>query len=110
VLDHSAKADAAFDPSAPHAGSSLAPYRLYNIGNNQPVQLLKFIEILETALGKKAKLNLMPMQVGDVVATYADTSQLANDINFQPMQPLGQGITLWTEWFNKYTHVVGKNG
>ena len=110
VLDHIAKADAAFNPSAPHAGSSLAPYRVYNIGNNQPLQLLKFIEILETALGKKAQLNLMPMQAGDVVATYADTSQLANDINFQPMQPLEQGIALWAEWFNKYTNAVGKNG
>lgn len=101
VLDHVAKADAAFDPSVPHAGSSLAPYRVYNIGNNQPVQLLKFIQMLEGALGKKAQLNLMPMQAGDVVATYADISPLANDLNFQPLQPLDQGIASWVEWFSQ---------
>jgi len=102
VLDHIAQADAAFDPSTPHAGSSLAPYRVYNIGNSQPVQLLKFIETLETALGKKAQLKLMPMQAGDVVATYADISQLANDLNFQPLQPLERGIASWVEWFSQF--------
>jgi UDP-glucuronate 4-epimerase len=109
VLDHIAKADAAFDPSVPDAGSSLAPYRVYNIGNNQPVQLLQFIETLEAALGKKAQLNLMPMQAGDVVATYADTSQLTQDLNFRPMQYLGQGIALWADWFNSYAYAVSEN-
>lgn len=103
VLDHVAKVDAAFDPSVPHAGSSLAPYRVYNIGNNQPVQLRKFIQMLESTLGKKAQLNLMPMQAGDVVATYADISQLANDLNFQPSQPLDQGIASWVEWFCQFS-------
>ncbi len=109
VLDHIAKADAAFDPSTPHAGSSLAPYRVYNIGNNQPVQLLQFIATLEAALGKKAQLNLMPMQGGDVVATYADISQLTQDLNFRPMQNLGQGIALWVDWFNSCAYNVSEN-
>ncbi len=109
VLDHIAKADATFDASAPNAGSSLAPYRVYNIGNNRPVQLLKFIETLEIALGKKARLNLMPMQAGDVVATYADISQLANDLNFMPLQSLEQGIASWVEWFGNFAKAKAQN-
>jgi UDP-glucuronate 4-epimerase len=102
VLDHIAKADATFDASAPHAGSSLAPYRVYNIGNNQPVQLLKFIEILEMALGKKARLNLMPMQAGDVVATYANLVDLVKDIKFNPEIDLQNGLLKWVDWYRDY--------
>jgi UDP-glucuronate 4-epimerase len=104
LLDHIAKTDVAFNPSAPHAGSSLAPYRVYNIGNNQPVQLLKFIETLENALGKKAQLNLMPMQSGDVVATYADIEDLERDLGFVPKTSLHMGIEKWINWYkNQYT-------
>jgi UDP-glucuronate 4-epimerase len=100
VLDHSAKTDAAFSASAPNAGSSRAPYRVYNIGNNQPVQLLKFIETLEVALGKKAQLNLMPMQSGDVVATFADIENLERDLGFAPKTSLQKGIEKWLNWYN----------
>jgi UDP-glucuronate 4-epimerase len=104
LLDHIAKTDAAFNPSAPHPGCSQAPYRIYNIGNNQPVQLLKFIETLENALGKKAQLNLMPMQLGDVVATYADIEDLERDLGFVPKTSLQKGIKEWINWYkNKYT-------
>ena len=109
VLDHIAKADAAFDASAPHAGSSLAPYRVYNIGNNQPVQLLKFIEILEMALGKKAQLNLMPMQPGDVVTTYADLIDLVRDIKFNPEIELRNGLLKWVDWYREYTNFKIEN-
>jgi UDP-glucuronate 4-epimerase len=102
VLDHMAKADPAFDPSAPHAGSSLAPYRVYNIGNNQPVQLLKFIEQLEIALRKKAVINLQPMQDGDVIATYADITDLKTQFSFAPTVELNNGLQAWVKWFNKY--------
>ena len=105
VLDHIAKADAAFDPSAPDAGRSLAPYRVYNIGNNQPVQLLQFIETLQAALGKKAQLNLMPMQAGDVVATYADIEDLVKDIKFNPEFKLQNGLLAWVDWYKKYINI-----
>ncbi len=104
LLDHIAKTNAAFNPSAPHVGSSLAPYRIYNIGNNQPVQMLKFIETLENALGKKAQLNLMSMQLGDVVATYADIQDLERDLGFVPKTSLQKGIEKWINWYkNQYT-------
>jgi UDP-glucuronate 4-epimerase len=104
LLDNIAKTDTAFNPSAPHAGSSLAPYRVYNIGNNQPEQLLKFIEILENALGRKAHLNLMPMQSGDVIATYADIEDLERDLGFVPKTSLQNGIEKWINWYkDQYT-------
>ena len=76
----------------PDPSSSFAPYKLYNIGNNQPVELLKFIEILEECIGKKANKNLLPMQPGDVYETYADVEDLMKDVGFKPKTDVKTGL------------------
>ena len=86
----------------PDPSSSPAPYRLYNIGNNQPVELLYFIETLETALGKTAQLNQLPMQPGDVAATYADISDLTKAFNFKPQTSIEVGIDHFVRWYKNY--------
>ncbi len=82
-----------------------APHRLYNIGNHTPIGLLRFIEVIEQALGKKATKNLLPMQPGDVPATYADVGALARDVGFQPSTPIEVGIERFTTWFREYYRV-----
>ena len=102
VLDHVASVNPDFSTDAPDPGSSSAPYRVYNIGNNQPVKLLDFITILEDAIGKIAKKNMLPMQPGDVVATYADVEDLKRDVGFEPKTPIETGIRRWVEWYKSY--------
>jgi len=92
----------AWDGNFPDPGSSCAPYRLYNIGNNQPVQLMRYIEILEEALGKKAEKEFLPMQPGDVPKTYADVDDLVADAGFKPQTPTGTGIKKFVEWYRQY--------
>lgn len=87
---------------APDPGTSYAPYRIYNIGNNQPVELLTFIEILENCLGIKARKELLPMQSGDVPATYADIDDLTRDFGFRPCTPIREGIARFVEWYREY--------
>jgi len=91
-----------FEPSAPDAASSHAPYRIYNIGNHEPVELIHFIECLEKAIGKKAILNLQPMQAGDVIATYADTEELKRAVGFAPSTPLDVGVQRFVAWYRAY--------
>lgn len=79
-----------------------APYKIYNIGNNQPVSLRRFITAIETACGKKAKENLLPMQAGDVPITYADVDELIKDTGFKPSTSIEDGITSFVEWYKKY--------
>ncbi|PSB21091.1 capsular biosynthesis protein CpsI [filamentous cyanobacterium CCP1] len=79
-----------------------APYKLYNIGNNQPMSLLRFIEVIEQALGKEAKKNLQPMQPGDVPITYADVEDLMHDVGFKPDTPVELGITRFVDWYRTY--------
>jgi UDP-glucuronate 4-epimerase len=86
----------------PDSATSYAPYRLYNIGNNHPVELTEFIEAIERALGKKAIRNLLPMQPGDVAATFADIDDLVNDIGFKPSTPLEAGIENFISWYREY--------
>jgi UDP-glucuronate 4-epimerase len=86
----------------PDSATSYAPYKLYNIGNNNPVELLTFIEILESCLGRKAQKNLLPMQPGDVPATYADVDNLIRDVGFKPSTPLEEGIGKFVEWYETY--------
>lgn len=86
----------------PDPGTSYCRYKVYNIGNNQPVELLTFIETIETALGKKAQKNLMPMQPGDVPATFANIDDLVADVGFTPSTPLAQGIQNFIEWYKTY--------
>ncbi len=102
VLDHVATPNPDFDSDSPDAGSSRAPYRVYNIGNHQPVELMTFIETIEQALGQKAKKNFLPMQAGDVLATYADIEALRHNVGFEPKTPLAEGIARWVAWFREY--------
>ncbi len=102
VLDRVATPNPAFDHAAPDAASSDAPFRIYNIGNHQPVALMTFIETIENACGKKALKNMLPMQDGDVVATYADIDDLQRDVGFTPQTPLAEGIAKFVSWYKAY--------
>ena len=107
VLDRIAQPDPDFDATQPDPGRSRAPYRIYNIGNHQPVELMVFIETLEKALGKTAIKEFLPMQAGDVPATYADTDDLRRDVGFEPHTPLDEGIARWAAWFRTYSCTLG---
>jgi len=102
VADKVAEADPGWTGDLPDPGTSPAPYRIYNIGNNNPVELMRFIEVLEEALGKKAKKNLLPIQPGDVPATYADVDDLMRDVGFKPSIPIEEGIRRFVEWYKGY--------
>lgn len=97
--------DSSFDPLAPDPGTSTCRYRVYNIGNNQPEELSRFIELIEKAIGRKAIKNLLPMQAGDVPETYADTSALEAAVGFKPSTSLAVGIERFVEWYKSY-HAV----
>lgn len=89
----------------PDPGTSYAPYRIYNIGNNNPVELSRFIEVLEKALGIKAVKNLLPMQPGDVFATYADVADLLREVGFRPTTSIEEGIGKFVEWYRQFYRV-----
>ncbi|RLB72754.1 MAG: capsular biosynthesis protein CpsI, partial [Deltaproteobacteria bacterium] len=94
-----------WDGAAPDPGSSPAPYRLYNIGNHSPVKLLDFIALIEKALGCEAQKELLPMQPGDVPATYADVEALSQAVGFSPDTPLEKGISDFVQWYREYYQV-----
>jgi UDP-glucuronate 4-epimerase len=102
VADHTAIANPVWSGQSPDPGTSFAPYRIYNIGNNQPVELLHFIETIEKCLGKSAIKNLLPLQAGDVLATYADVDDLMADTGFKPATPIEEGIRRFVEWYRGY--------
>jgi UDP-glucuronate 4-epimerase len=102
VTDMVASANQAWSSDAPDPGTSYAPYRIYNIGNNSPVELLRFIEVLEEKLGRKAIKNLLPIQPGDVPATCADVDDLIRDAGFAPETPIEEGIGRFVEWYREY--------
>jgi len=102
VIDNPAQASQNWNAKDPEISSSSAPYRLYNIGNNAPLPLMNFIETIEDALGKKAEKNFMPMQDGDVVSTYADTSGLINDFDYKPDTNLADGIAEFVNWYREF--------
>jgi len=102
VLEHVPDPDPAWISSSPDPARSSAPYRLFNIGNNQPVRLLYFIEVLESALGKKAKKEFMDIQPGDVPATYADIEDLGCEVGFRPRTPIEDGIRAFVAWYREY--------
>ena len=89
----------------PDPASSFAPYRVYNIGNNKPVELMKFIEIIEQKIGKPAIKNFMPMQDGDVPETYADVSDLMREIDFEPATPIEVGVGNFVNWYKEYYNI-----
>jgi len=86
----------------PDPATSFAPYRIYNVGNNQPVKLMRFIEIIEEKLGKKAIRNLMPLQEGDVTETYADVDDLMREVDFKPSTPIEVGVGKFVDWYLEY--------
>jgi len=103
VLDKIPEPDPNWTDSDP--GSSHAPYKLYNIGNNQPVELLRFIEVLEACLGMKAQKNMLPMQPGDVPITYADIEDLEKAVGFRPSTPIEVGVERFVAWYRDYFQV-----
>jgi UDP-glucuronate 4-epimerase len=105
VTDTIAQPNSAWSGIKPDPGTSQAPYRLYNIGNNQPVELLDFIAALENSIGKKADKRLLPLQPGDVPETYADVDDLMRDVGFRPATPIGVGIARFVEWYRSYYKV-----
>ncbi|MDG5467612.1 NAD-dependent epimerase [Deltaproteobacteria bacterium IMCC39524] len=102
VTDQPAQANAAWSGATPDPGTSAAPYRVYNIGNNNPVELMHLIETLEKALGKEAIKNFMPIQPGDVPATWADVDALGHDVGFRPATPIEVGVERFVEWYTGY--------
>ncbi|MEK6477787.1 NAD-dependent epimerase [Catalinimonas sp. 4WD22] len=102
LLPHVASPNPAWDGNHPDSASSFAPYAIYNIGNNNPVKLLDFIHTLEQALGKEAQKNMMPIQDGDVPATFADVDDLIKDVGFKPATPLHKGIQDFVDWYRGY--------
>jgi UDP-glucuronate 4-epimerase len=105
TLDEIATPDPFWRPEAPDPGTSSAPYRLYNIGNHSPVGLLDYIATIEKAVGKKAKLELVPQQPGDVEETYADVEALKKAIGFEPSTPLEVGVERFVAWYRDYYKV-----
>ena len=102
VLERIPQPNPQWSGDAPDPGTSNAPYKLYNIGNNQPVELLHLIATLEQCLGKTAVKNLLPMQAGDVPATYADVDDLIRDVGFKPSTPIEEGVARFVEWYRWY--------
>ena len=102
TMDHTAKANEAWDPANPDPGTSAAPYRIYNIGNQKPVELMRFIQLIEENVGKKAEMNLLPMQPGDVKDTWADTTDLTADVGYQPSTPIEVGVKNFVEWYLEF--------
>jgi UDP-glucuronate 4-epimerase len=102
VIDRIPAPDSKWSGEAPDPSTSYAPYKIYNIGNNNPVELTHFIEVLEDCLGKKAEKNLLPIQAGDVPATYADVDDLIKDVGFKPSTSIEEGIRKFVEWYTAY--------
>lgn len=102
VIDRPPKGNPDWSGKHPDPGSSKAPYKIYNIGNNHPVKLMDFITAIEEAIGKEAKKNLLPIQPGDVPATYADVEDLIRDMGYKPETPIREGIERFVEWYRKF--------
>ncbi|OGA02007.1 MAG: hypothetical protein A3H35_16205 [Betaproteobacteria bacterium RIFCSPLOWO2_02_FULL_62_17] len=102
AMEQPAAPDAAWRAETPDAATSSAPYRIYNIGNNSPVQLMRYIEVLEQSLGIKAKCEMLPMQAGDVPATSADISRLQAAVGYRPGTPVEVGVKRFVEWYREY--------
>jgi UDP-glucuronate 4-epimerase len=104
LVDRVPSGNPMWSSETPDPGSSSAPWRVYNIGNNKPVELLEVVRLLEEAIGKKARRELLSMQPGDVPATYADVDDLIRDVGFRPSTPIADGITRFIEWYRNYHH------
>jgi UDP-glucuronate 4-epimerase len=104
AVDHVAAPDPNWDSDHPNPSTSNVPFRIYNIGNHTPVSLLRYIEVLEQCLGRKAQKNLLPMQIGDVPDTWADVEALAREVGYRPSTELEQGVKQFVEWYLSYYH------
>ncbi len=102
TMDNTATPNEQWDSSSPDPATSRAPYRIYNIGNQKPVDLMRFIELIEENVGRKADKNLLPMQAGDVQDTWADTSDLTADVGYQPSTPIEVGVKRFVEWYLEF--------
>ncbi len=102
VLDRIAQPDPHWDSGHPDPGSSRAPYRIYNIGSNRPIDLLRYIEVLETCLGRKVEKIMLPMQPGDVADTFADVRELIEDVGYKPSTPIEVGVRNFVDWYRDY--------
>ena len=102
TMDHTAQPNEDWDPANPDPGTSMAPYRIYNIGNSQPVELMSYIEAIEDCLGMKAEKNLLALQAGDVPDTWADTSDLVADVDYQPSTPIEVGVKNFVDWYLEF--------
>jgi len=107
VIDHTPQGNPQWTGSKPDPSSSKAPYKVYNIGNSSPVELMDFIEAIEKALGKKAKKNMLPIQPGDVPATWAEVSDLVEDLDYQPNTPIQDGIERFITWYKEFYTLKG---
>ena len=105
VIHHKPEPNPDWDSDDPDPATGKCPYRIYNIGNNQKVDLLRYIEVLEECLGKKAAKNFLPMQLGDVPATYANVDDLVLDVGFKPDTPIEEGIKRFVEWYKEYYRI-----
>jgi len=105
AVDNVAKPNPAWDSANPDPSTSRAPYRIYNIGNERPVELLEYISILEKCLNRTAKKNLLPMQLGDVSESWADVTELARDTGYRPATPVAEGVARFVEWYLGYYQV-----
>jgi UDP-glucuronate 4-epimerase len=110
VLDRTAAPSETWSGDEPDSATSYAPYRLYNIGNNQPVELTRYIEVLEDCLGRKAERNLLPLQQGDVPDTYADVEDLVRDVGYKPATPVEIGVKRFVEWYLDYHRAAAVRG
>ena len=102
TMDHTAEPNVDWDAANPDPGTSRAPYRIYNIGNQQPVELMRYIEVIEECVGRTAEKNMLPLQPGDVPDTFADTEDLAKDVGYQPSTSIETGVRNFIDWYVDY--------
>jgi UDP-glucuronate 4-epimerase len=105
TMDHTATSNPEWNAANPDPGTSMAPYRLYNIGNQQPIELMRYIEIIEECLGKKAEMNMLPLQPGDVPDTWADTTALSDAVGYSPSTPIETGVRNFVDWYLEFYNV-----
>ena len=107
LIDHAPRASTDWDPKSPDpASSGVAPHRVFNVGNASPVPLMTYVELLQEALGKRAQIELAPMQPGEVVDTFADTKDLSSLIEFAPNTPIETGMANFVAWYKEYYRVA----
>jgi UDP-glucuronate 4-epimerase len=105
ACDRVAQPNAEWSSDRPDPATSAAPYRIYNIGNQQPVELMRYIDVLEQCLGRKARKNMLPLQLGDVPDTWADVEDLVTDVGYRPSTPVELGVRKFVDWYLDYYKV-----